>query len=106
MTNEELTTKYVELDERVTRHTEQIKIAFNQINDLKSLAESVKDLAVSVQLMAHEQKDIGKKVDGLATDLEEIKEKPSKRWDTVVTVAITVIVTAIVTLALTKLGLK
>ena len=48
---------------------------------------------------------IGKKVDGLATDLEEIKEKPSKRWDTVVTVAITVIVTALVTLALTKLGL-
>ena len=75
MTNEELTSRYMELDERVTRHTEQIKTAFNQITELKALAESVKDLALSVQLMAHEQKDIGKKVDGLATDLEEIKEK-------------------------------
>ena len=56
--------------------------------------------------MATEQKDISKKVDCLATDLEEIQEKPSKRWDTVVTVAITVIVTALVTLSLTKLGLK
>lgn len=106
MTNEELTNKYVELDERVTRHTEQIKTAFNQINDLKSLAESVKELAMSVQLMAHEQKDIGEKVDGLATDLEEIKEKPGKRWDNAMTVAITVIVTALVTFVLTNVGLK
>lgn len=106
MTNEELREKYIELDERVTRHTEQIKTAFNQINDLKSLAESVKDLAMSVQLMAHEQKDIGKKVDGLAADMEEIKEKPGKRWDNAVTVAITVIVTALVTFVLTNVGLK
>lgn len=105
MTNEELTSRYMELDERVTRHTEQIKTAFNQITELKALAESVKDLALSVQLMAHEQKDIGKKVDGLATDLEEIKEKPSKRWETAVTVTITVVVTALVTFAITKLRL-
>ena len=106
MTNEELTSRYMELDERVTRHTEQIKTAFNQITELKALAESVKDLALSVQLMAHEQKDIGKKVDGLVTDLEEIKEKPGKRWDTIVTVALTAIVTAVVTFALTQTGLR
>ena len=35
MTNEELTSRYMELDERVTRHTEQIKTAFNQITELK-----------------------------------------------------------------------
>ena len=103
---EELTEKYIELDERVTRHTEQIKTCFNQISDLKTLVESMKDLVVAVQLMARDQKDIGKKVDGLAKDLAEIKEKPSKRWDTVVTVAITVVVTAIVTLVLTNVGLK
>lgn len=106
MTNEELTEKYIELDERVTRHTEQIKTCFNQISDLKTLVESMKDLVVAVQLMARDQKDIGKKVDGLAKDLAEIKEKPSKRWDTVVTVAITVVVTALVTLVLTNVGLK
>ena len=38
-------------------------------------------------------------------DLEEIKEKPSKRWETAVTVTITVVVTALVTFAITKLGL-
>lgn len=29
MTNEELSERYIALDERVTRHTEQIKTAFN-----------------------------------------------------------------------------
>lgn len=106
MTIEEMTQKYIELDERVTRHTEQLKTCFNQISDLKTLVESMKDLVVAVQLMARDQKDIGRKVDGLVEDLEEIKKKPGKHWDTAVTVAITVIVTAVVTLILADIGLK
>ncbi len=105
MNMDELTQKYIVLDERVTRHTEQIKTCFSQINDLKSLAESVKDLAVSVQLMAHEQKDLGHKVDNLATDLEEIKEKPGKRWEGAVKTVVTTVVAAVVAYMLGKFGL-
>lgn len=105
MNLEELTQKYIGLDERVTRHTEQIKTCFGQISDLKSLAEGVKDLAVSVQLMAHEQKDLGHKVDGLASDLEEIKERPGKRWDSAVKTIVTAVITAIVAFLLGKFGL-
>lgn len=106
MTNEELTKKTMELDERVTRHTEQIKSAFNQIAESKSMAESVHKLATTVEILVHEQKDTNKKVDKLTGEVEEIKEKPAKHWDSVTTVIITVIVTAIITFALTQLGLK
>lgn len=106
MTNEELTKKTIELDERVTRHTEQIKTAFNRIDEVKSLAESVHKLATTVEILAHEQKDTNNKVDKLTSDVEEIKEKPAKRWDSVAKVIITAIATAIVTLILTQIGLK
>ena len=106
MTNEELTKQYGLLDERVTRHTEQLTTFFTQINELKTLEATVHKLATTVEVMVREQKDTGKKVDKLTSEFEEIKEKPAKRWDTVITVAITVIVTAFLTYVVTKLGLK
>ena len=106
MTTEELTTRVVDLEERVARHTEQIKTAFKQIDEARSMAESVHKLATTVEILAIEQKSTNDKVDKLADDVEEIKEKPSKRWDNVATVIVTVIVTAIITFVLTQLGLK
>ena len=106
MTNEELTSKYVALDERVTRHTEQLKTCFNQIGEAKSVAESVHKLATAVEILVREQKTTNAKVDKLSGEIEEIKEKPAKRWDNATTVVITVIVTAVVTFMLTQIGLK
>ena len=105
MTNEELTSKYVSLDERVTRHTEQIKTCFNQIDEAKSMAESVHKLATTVEILVREQQSTNEKMDKLTHEVEEIKEKPAKRW-TVTTVIITAVVTAVVTYILTQLGLR
>ncbi len=106
VTNEELTKKIVELDERATRHTEQLKTVFNQIAEVKGIAESVHKLATTVEILALEQKNTGRKMDKISAELEEIKEKPAKRYESVVAVVITVIVTAVVTFALTRMGLN
>lgn len=98
--------KYVELDERVTRHTEQIKTCFNQIAEVKTLVESVHKLAITVEILARGQKDINNKMDNLTGDVEEIKEKPARRWDTIITVGITAIVTALITLLFAGVGLN
>lgn len=105
MTTEELTGKVFELDERVTRHTEQIKTCFSQIGEIRDLTASVHKLATSVEVIGIEQKNANCKLDRLAIDVEDIKEKPARRWDTVVSVAVTVVVTALVTYALTRIGL-
>lgn len=106
MTNEELTQKVVELDERATRHTEQIKTVFNQLTEVKGMTESVHKLATTVEVLALEQKNTGEKIDKLTGEVDEIKEKPGKKWESVVTVAITAIVTGVVTFLLTRMGLS
>lgn len=106
MTNEELTQKVVELDERATRHTEQIKTVFNQLAEVKGMAESVHKLATTVEVLALEQKNTGEKIDKLTGEVDEIKEKPGKNWESVVTVVITAIVTGVVTFLLTRMGLS
>ena len=105
MTNEELTQQYIELDERVTRHTEQIKTAFNQIGETKAIAESVHKLATTVEILVREQKDTNKKVDKVINDVEEIKEKPAHHWNTLITVILTAIVSGFITYMFTRLGM-
>ena len=106
MNTEDLTNKVFDLDERVTRHTEQIKTCFNQIDETRSMAESVHKLATTVEILALELKSTNKKRDKLTQEVEEIKEKPAKRWDNVVGVFITAVATAIITFLLTRLGLS
>jgi predicted nucleic acid-binding Zn-ribbon protein len=106
VTNEELTQKYVDLDERVTRHTEQIKTAFNRIDDVKNLADSVHKLAVSVEVLTREQQSSNTKMDELAADVEEIKGRPAKKWDNVASTLLTVIITAVITFILAKIGIN
>lgn len=105
MTNEELTAKVVELDERATRHTEQLKTAFNQLTELKSIADSVYKLASSVEVLAIKQKTTADSVEKMSGDIEQLKSKPAKRWDNAVSIVFSVVATAILTLALVKIGL-
>lgn len=85
---------------------EQIRTLFNNVADLKKLTESVYDLASSVRLLTSAQKTTEQKVDDLSDDMESIKSKPAKRWDSVVSLVITAVVTAFITYALTRMGLK
>lgn len=106
MDTEELTRKVIELDERTVRHTEQIKTCFTQIGEAKSVVDVVHKLATTVEILAREIKSMNTKIDKATNEIEEIKEKPGKRWDSLITVAITAIATAVITFFLTKLGLE
>ena len=96
MTNEELTQKYVALDERVTRHTEQIKTCFNQIGEVRSIAESVHKLATSVEILAREQQLTNEKVDCLSDDMDELKTKPMANYEKVRLTIITALASGVV----------
>lgn len=106
MTNEQLTGKVVELDERTIRHSEQIKTAFNRIDELNALTDSVHKLATAIEVMASAQKSTEKKVDALSRDLEEIKGKPAKRWEDTARTVFELVLAAVVGVVLIKMGLK
>lgn len=105
MNNEELTKRVIELDEKTIKHAEQIKTCFNQIEDTRALTGSVQELATSVRLLTEAQKGMNDKIDALSKDMDELKQRPVKHWNTLTTVMLTAIASAIVTRILTGLGL-
>ena len=81
---------------------EQIKTLFKQQAEIKELTETVQKLAIALEKQGMALQSTEKKVDGVKTDVDEIKSKPARRWDAV----ILAVISAIVGFVLAKLGLK
>lgn len=77
----------------------------HRLDALERQTEAVNHLATSVAVMAEKVESTGEKVDGLCVDVQEIKQKPGKRWETIVTTVLTVIVSAVVGYFLARVGL-
>lgn len=92
--------------EMLAAQKEQIKTLYARIAEQKTLTESVHKLAITLERLTLAQKSTAEKVDDLTCDVEEIKNKPAKRWDSATTVVITAIITAVITFILTQIGLK
>ena len=77
----------------------------HRLDALEKQTQAVSELATSVAVMAQKVEDTGDKVDGLCTDVQELKAKPGKRWEQIVTTALTVIVSAVIGYFLARIGL-
>ena len=77
----------------------------HRLDDLERQTEAVNNLATSVAVMAERVQNTGEKVDGLCTDVKELKAEPGKRWKGVVEKAIYIVVAAVVGYILAGLGL-
>ena len=86
---------------------EQVAVQIQKVVDLASRNEGrikklenenqvLHQLATSVAVMAEQMKGLNKNVTALADEVEEIKEKPGKRYDTIVTAIITGLVGALI----------
>lgn len=77
----------------------------HRLDALEKQTQAVSELATSVAVMAEKVEATGDKVDGLCTDVQELKAKPGKRWEQIVTTALTVIVSAVIGYFLARIGL-
>ena len=87
-----------EIGAALARQEEQIKELARRMDNLEKLTESVNTLAKSVERLTVQQAQTDTQITTLTGEVNEIKEKPGKRWDLVITAAITAIVTAGITL--------
>ena len=87
-----------EIGAAMARQEEQIKGLARRMDNLEKLTESVNTLAKSVERLTVQQAQTDTQITTLTGEVNEIKEKPGKRWDLVITAAITAIVTAGITL--------
>jgi predicted RNase H-like nuclease (RuvC/YqgF family) len=111
----------IEVHERLTKLEGSMKTAYNRLEDVEIEVKDIKsdnkilhEMNKNIAVLATNYEYQGKKIDSIETDLKdlknrpipditelegdvkELKEKPGKRWDTLVTVIITVIASGIV----------
>ncbi len=85
MTPEEIAVKLTEVDARS-------KSNMHRIDELVETSKALNTLAISVEKIAVQQENLAKSYNGLTKDVEEIKSKPSKRWDTIIAALITALI--------------
>ena len=87
-----------EIGQALVRQEEQIKGLARRMDSLEKLTESVNKLAISVERLTAQQATTETQISTLTGDVNEIKQKPAKRWDTVIAAIISALVGAGITL--------
>ena len=94
-------------------HSEQLKSIFKRLDEQSQLTQTVHKLATSIELLVAKQEvttekvaETNKKLEAITHDVEEIKQKPAKRWDELVKIIISAIAGGILAYLLTRVGLK
>ena len=78
----------------LARQEEKINGLARRMDNLEKLTESVNSLALSVERLTNQQQTTDSQITTLTDDVNELKEKPAKRWDTVVAAIIAALVGA------------
>ena len=98
MDHEQLAIKLQETTDRSLRNEGRIK-------KLEGEHETLQQLATSVAVMAEQLKTMNKNVTNLTSKVDELEEKPAKRWDAVVDKVIWAVLAAVIAFALGRIGL-
>ena len=85
-------------EHRLTELETRLDVVEKQQADYGKLVEAVTSISEREKIVENDVKEI-------KSDVKSMTSKPAKRWELVITTAITVILTAVLTYAITKLGL-
>ena len=75
---------------------QEIKDISRRMDNLEKLTASVYDLAASVKLLTEKQKGTEENVAQIAEDVDELKNRPAKRWEALVAALIAGVVGAFI----------
>ena len=94
-----------EMAGRLAAVEQRSKSNSHRLENLEKNTEAVNQLATSVAVMAERMETTGEKVDGLCSDVQDLKAEPGKRWKFVVEKAVYIAISAIMGYILARLGL-
>lgn len=94
-----------EIAGRLSAVEQRSKSNSHRLEALEKQTEAVNRLATSVAVMAEKVETTGDKVDSLCADVQEIKQKPAKRWETVTAQVVSILVAAVFGYIIARLGL-
>lgn len=90
---------------RLSAVEQRSKSNSHRLDAVEKNTEAVNHLATSVAVMAERMEVTGAKVDGLCSDVQDLKAEPGKRWKFVVEKAVYIAVSAVMGYILAKFGL-
>lgn len=94
-----------EIAGRLSAVEQRSKSNSHRLDAVEKNTEAVNHMATSVAVMAERMEVTGAKVDGLCSDVQDLKAEPGKRWKFVVEKAVYIAVSAVMGYILAKFGL-
>jgi len=95
--------------ERVTTLERDLKTAFKKLNEhddaireIRSDQKILHEMNANIAVLAKSQEYQGKKIDTIEADIKDLKERPVKRWDALISVIITAIASGLIGFILSK----
>jgi predicted nucleic acid-binding Zn-ribbon protein len=95
----------MEHERRLTETEARSKSNTKRLDEMEKKQGDIADLVSSVKILADREVRVEKDVKEIKDDVKEMKEKPGKRWESIVEKVIFTIVGGIVTYVLVELGL-
>lgn len=95
----------LEHEKRLTEIETRSKSNTRRIEDVEKRQDKLDALVSAVNVLAEREKRVEQDVSEIKDNVKDIKEKPAKRWDSIVDKILFTIVGGIVTYFLVKLGL-
>ena len=83
-----------EIGAALARQEEQIKGLARRMDNLEKLTESVNALAISVERLTNQQAATDTQITALTGDVNELKDKPAKHWETAIAAVISALIGA------------
>lgn len=96
MTQEQQAAEIVAIREQIAALNEKIKGALHRIDEQRVQSESIHKLAVALERNTVELAQMRKDMEAVRSDIEEVKFKPGRRWDLIVSGMISAGVAALV----------
>lgn len=95
----------LEHEKRLTEVCERSKSNTKRLDEVEKRQDSLDDLVSTVKVLADREKRVEDDVSEIKGDVKEMKEKPGKRWESIVEKIILTIVGAALGFLITRLGL-
>ena len=89
---------------RLSAVEQRSKSNSHRLDALEKQTEALNSLTTAVAVMTEKVDNCGESVAGLRADVQEIKQKPARRWEFVVERAIYIVVAAVVGYFLARAG--
>lgn len=94
-----------DIEHRLTEVEGRSRSNTHRLDELERRQDNLDDLVSTVKVLAVREENVENDVKEIKNDVKSIKDKPGKRWDSIVEKAVWAVVAAVIAFVLGRIGL-